>query len=125
MSGGRAAHEPRCRSQIVPTMEPAFPERIRVATAQINCTVGDIDGNVTRIVESAHQAAAFGAHIVVTPELSLCGYPPEDLLLRPTLYARTEKALAELCAQLAGLKGLYVVVGHPEMRGSHRYNAAS
>ncbi len=53
-----------------------------VAIAQINCMVGDIAGNVEKIIASAVQAKAQGATLLVTPELSLCGYPPEDLLLR-------------------------------------------
>ena len=61
---------------------------IQVAIAQINCTVGDLDGNAAKILDYAQRAAALGADIMVTPELSLVGYPPEDLLLRPSLYAR-------------------------------------
>ncbi|HVL75691.1 MAG TPA: nitrilase-related carbon-nitrogen hydrolase, partial [Noviherbaspirillum sp.] len=54
---------------------------VKVAIAQINSTVGDFAGNHARIAEFARRAAAMGADIVVTPELSLAGYPPEDLLL--------------------------------------------
>ncbi|HCE10291.1 MAG TPA: NAD+ synthase, partial [Oxalobacteraceae bacterium] len=55
---------------------------VKVAIAQINSTVGDLAGNCARIVEFSRRAAAQGADIVLTPELSLTGYPPEDLLLR-------------------------------------------
>ena len=57
--------------------------RVIVAVAQINCTVGDLEGNSRRIVDAARRAAAAGADVLLTPELSLTGYPPEDLLLRP------------------------------------------
>ena len=56
---------------------------LKIAVAQINCTVGDIAGNARRILDAATQAHAAGADLLLTPELALCGYPPEDLLLRP------------------------------------------
>ena len=60
---------------------------VKVALAQINVTVGDIQGNAAKIIESARTAFAAGAKLLLTPELSLCGYPPEDLLLRPAFMA--------------------------------------
>ncbi len=81
--------------------------------AQINATVGDLTGNATKIVEFSRRAHAQGARLVVTPELSLCGYPPEDLLLRPAFMHACREALAECAAALADLPGLHVVVGHP------------
>jgi NAD+ synthase (glutamine-hydrolysing) len=98
---------------------------VKVAIAQINSTVGDISGNRNKIVEFARRAAAQGADIVVTPELSLVGYPPEDLLLRQAFYAKTEEALQALTAELAGLKDVHVVVGHPVLKDGARFNAAS
>ena len=103
---------------------------VRVAIAQINSTVGDLDGNVDRIVRACENAAAQGADIVLTPELSVVGYPPEDLLLRPVLYTRTETALARLAAELARFPDLHVVVGHPSLETlapapEQRYNCAS
>ncbi|MFZ1901161.1 MAG: nitrilase-related carbon-nitrogen hydrolase, partial [Azonexus sp.] len=56
---------------------------LRIAVAQFNATVGDLTGNVERIIECASQARERGAQALLTPELALCGYPPEDLLLRP------------------------------------------
>jgi NAD+ synthase (glutamine-hydrolysing) len=111
--------------------------QVRVALAQINFTVGDLAGNVAKIVEHARRAHAAGARVVLTPELSLCGYPPEDLLLRPAFMQVCADALVDCARQLADLAGLHVVVGHPyqpEPQGdirskSHRvhqrYNAAS
>mgnify|MGYP003906202099 FL=1 len=55
---------------------------LTLAIAQLNVTLGDLPGNSQRILDACHQAAAGGARLVLTPELSLCGYPPEDLLLR-------------------------------------------
>ncbi len=99
---------------------------VTVALAQINSTVGDLAGNSTRIADAARRAAAAGADIVLTPELSLVGYPPEDLLLRRSFYAKSQAALRELAASLAGLKGLHVIVGHPLSDGDElQYNAAS
>ena len=55
---------------------------LKIAIAQINATVGDLAGNAARIAECARRAGAAGADLLLTPELALCGYPPEDLLLR-------------------------------------------
>ncbi len=110
---------------------------VKVALAQINATVGDLDGNARRIVEFSRRAHALGARLVLTPELSLCGYPPEDLLLRPAFMRACAQALSDCAAALADLPGLRVVVGHPHQFGAHgdlrsrshavqrRHNAAS
>ncbi len=98
---------------------------VRVAVAQINCTVGDFEGNSRRILESAARAASGGARILLTPELSLSGYPPEDLLLRRAFYEASDAALAQLAAKLLQFPELHVVVGHPHAREGQRYNAAS
>ena len=98
---------------------------VNVAIAQINSTVGDLAGNSQRIAHAARQAAVLGAHIVLTPELSLVGYPPEDLLLRHSFYAKSELALQELAKELADLNDLHVIVGHPLQQGQAHYNAAS
>jgi NAD+ synthase (glutamine-hydrolysing) len=98
---------------------------IKVAIAQINSTVGDLAGNRARIVDFSRRAAAQGADIVLTPELSLVGYPPEDLLLRQSFYAKTAEAVEALAADLSALQDVHVVVGHPTIRDGMRYNAAS
>lgn len=98
---------------------------VKVAIAQINSTVGDIAGNRSKIAEFARRAAAQGADIVLTPELSLVGYPPEDLLLRQAFYAKSDAALHELALELASLTDVSVVVGHPRLQDGARLNAAS
>ena len=70
---------------------------LRVVLAQLNLLVGDIEGNARKIADAARQASdRHQADVVVFPELSLCGYPPEDLLLRPSLDLRINKALETL-----------------------------
>ena len=95
---------------------------MKIAIAQINCTVGDLAGNVERIVEFAKRARAQSADLLVTPELALSGYPPEDLLLRDDFYRNCDIALQRLAAQVSGI---VVVVGYPRQIGRRRYNAAS
>jgi len=98
---------------------------VRVAVAQINVTVGDLQGNVRRIVDFADRAAAAGADVLVTTELALSGYPPEDLLLRRSFYEACDAALTRLAAELTPLRDLHVLVGHPLAREGRHFNAAS
>ncbi|WP_126446066.1 NAD+ synthase [Sulfuricystis multivorans] len=94
---------------------------LKIAVAQIDCTVGDLAGNAARILAAADEAHAQGADLLLTPELALAGYPPEDLLLRPDFHRACARELSALAARLP----LPAVVGHPEMRGGLRFNAAS
>ncbi len=98
---------------------------VKVAIAQINPTVGDLAGNRVKIAEFARRAAEQGADIVLTPEFSLVGYPPEDLLLRQSFYAKSAQAVAALATDLAALKDVHVIVGHPLQQNGERFNAAS
>ena len=86
---------------------------LKLCVAQLNFYVGDLPGNVRKIVQAATQAHAEGAELLLTPELSLCGYAAEDLFLRPAFIQACDDALLDLASQLAGLSGLAVVVGHP------------
>lgn len=95
---------------------------MKIAIAQINCTVGDIAGNAEKIIASAVQAKAQGATLVVTPELSLCGYPPEDLLLRSDFLDACDDALKVLASKLPDIT---VIVGHPHQVEDACFNAAS
>jgi len=90
---------------------------------QINPIVGDITGNVDRIIAAAEKAKdQFKADLIVFPELTLTGYPPEDLLLRPELLRRVEAGILKLKQHI---EGIAVVVGHPEGQKGELYNAAS
>lgn len=86
---------------------------LNVRVAQLNLTVGDLAGNTNKMLEAARRAHAQGVQLLLTPELSLCGYPAEDLLLRPSFLRDCDDALNRLMVQTAGLKGLHLVVGHP------------
>jgi len=93
---------------------------LNVVLAQLNLLVGDIDGNAERIITSAKQAFDNqSAHLIVYPELTLTGYPPEDLLIRPSLQVRIERALEKILE--ADLPG-YIVVGFPEQLNCSLYN---
>jgi NAD+ synthase (glutamine-hydrolysing) len=94
---------------------------LRVALAQVDATVGDIDGNARKIAEQTSAAHAGGAALVVFPELALTGYPPEDLLLKTGFLDAAEAALHELAAQT---REIVAVVGWPE-RAEDVYNSAA
>ncbi len=94
---------------------------IRLAMAQVNLLVGDIEGNTRKVLDYAHRAQQDQVDLVVFPELTLTGYPPEDLLLRSGLHARVEAALQELCAAI-GSTG--VILGYPRRIDGKLYNMA-
>lgn len=95
---------------------------LRIAMAQLNVWVGDIDGNAQQMVEAANTARDRDqADIVVFPEMGLIGYPPDDLLLRQGLPDAIEGALAYLSR---ALHGITAVIGYPEYDGSTIYNSA-
>jgi len=81
---------------------------MRLALGQLNPLVGDLAGNARRILEAAHQAQRDGARLLLTPELSLWGYPPRDLLLQPARLNRQRQVLDWLSQQLSGELGLLV-----------------
>ena len=95
---------------------------VRVAMAQINVTVGDLDGNVEKIALWSEKAKQVGADIVMFPELALCGYPPEDLLLKRSFLQDNNKALHSLCPYF---KGLTAVVGFADYGRNKAHNAAA
>jgi len=98
---------------------------IKLALIQMNSTVGDLIGNASQIVDFSRAAYQQGAHIVLTPELSLVGYPPEDLLLRDSFYSASASALQALATKLSEFPDLHVLVGHPTLHNGQRFNAAS
>ncbi len=95
---------------------------LSIAVAQFNFVVGDLDANAARILDALDQARAAGADLLVTPELALCGYPPEDLLLRPDFYRACARHVARIAERAAGI---VLVLGHAHEEGGRRYNAAS
>lgn len=97
-------------------------QSMHLAIAQINCTVGDIAGNSDKIATAASQAKVKGASLLITPELALTGYPPEDLLLREDFNQASETALIELAKKT---QGITLLVGHPRVFEGACYNAAS
>jgi NAD+ synthase (glutamine-hydrolysing) len=80
--------------------EPVLEIPMKIAIAQLNPTIGDLTHNAQQILEAAHQAHAQGANLLVTTELVLCGYPPRDLLLRPSFIEAMAQALDDLTAEL-------------------------
>ncbi|MFZ4710038.1 MAG: NAD+ synthase [Zwartia sp.] len=98
---------------------------VKVSIAQINALVGDLSGNAQRVLEAARLAHAAGAQVLLTPELVLSGYPPEDLLLRPSFIDQCDRVLEQLRDNLSGLAGLHVVVGHVTAQNGLLRNAAS
>ncbi|MGD2083241.1 MAG: NAD+ synthase [Chromatiales bacterium] len=95
---------------------------LRIAMAQLDMLVGDVDGNAERVRQAALKATnEQGAHAIVFPELTLTGYPPEDLLLRRELIERVERALGRLCGEV---RGIDVILGYPRASGGKLYNAA-
>lgn len=96
----------------------------RLVLAQVNVVVGDVDGNVDRMLAAAQAAATGGPALVVFPELAITGYPPEDLLLRRSLAPRVEAALARLAADTAALP-VTLVVGAPRATPGGLQNAAA
>ena len=97
---------------------------VQVVMAQIDTLVGDISGNVERIIHAAKQAKEqHRADLVVFPEMSLLGYPPEDILLRHGLYPQIQKALTQLCD---AVRDVAIVVGYPMIDAlGERFNMAA
>jgi NAD+ synthase (glutamine-hydrolysing) len=86
---------------------------LQLSVAQLNFTVGDMMGNARKIIDAARTAYQQGDRLLVTPELSICGYAAEDLFLRPSFIKACQEAVALVQQELADLKDLFVVIGHP------------
>ena len=95
---------------------------LKIGVAQINPVLGDFPGNIAKIAAYAGEAKAQGAAILLVPELAICGYCPEDLLLRDAFYIDSRDAVEELAEQVGGIT---LVIGHPQQQGDERFNAAS
>jgi len=86
---------------------------LELSVAQLNFTVGDMAGNARKIIDAARTAHARGVRLLLTPELSICGYAAEDLFLRASFITACDQALDLIRQELADLKDMHVVVGHP------------
>jgi len=96
--------------------------KLDIIMVQLNTLVGDFDGNVEKILAAVERAESqFETPVLVFPELTLCGYPPEDLLLRASMSRRVEAALTTLCE---AIENSYAVVGYPRAVGGALYNMA-
>src|SRR3990170_1137029 len=94
---------------------------IRIGLAQINASVGDLDGNTKKILRFVQDADKLGVDIVAFPELAITGYPPEDLLLKPAFVRDNLECLQRV---VQGSRGIAVVVGFVDLRDD-LYNAAA
>src|ERR1700720_750520 len=104
------------------TRQNAPANRLVIGLAQIDCTVGDIAGNVARVRAARAEAAAFGADLVMFSELFISGYPPEDLVLKPAFLEACRAACEEIAAE-TGDGGPAILVGLPWGENGHCYNA--
>lgn len=97
---------------------------LKIACAQLNQRVGDMAGNAERIIAAAARAAGEGAEVLLTPELSLCGYLPGDNLFRPAFQQQVDAAVETIRQASAQQPGLHWVVGYPVLREGRRHSAA-
>ena len=95
---------------------------MKIAIAQLNFVVGDLAGNAEKILAAVQTASEQGAALLMTPELALSGYPPEDLLLRDDFNHACARTLNQLASRIHDIT---LLVGHPHQIGDKRYNAAS
>ena len=104
-------------------MTKPAPTRLKIALAQANPTLGDIEANAAKLIAMRAQAAALGADLVVFPELFITGYPPEDLVLKPAFQAAARRRVERLAAELG--PGPAVLTGTVWPEGGKVYNAVA
>ena len=97
-------------------------KQLKVTIAQLNFLVGDITGNTQMVIDAVVEAYHQGAELVIFPELTLTGYPPEDLLLRPSIDNRISGAIDKLKQEMP--RQCYVLLGYPKLKEGRLYNAA-
>jgi len=103
------------------TVSPTTPTSVTFALAQAHFLVGDISANTEKMRDLALQAREQGADVIVFPELALLGYPPQDLLLRPSLSGRVKSALASL----SDIEDIVMIVGYPHVDHHGTFNSAA
>ena len=91
------------RSRLVLPSPPLYTRRVKIALGQINPTVGDFSGNASKIVDYSRRAHAAGAGLILFPELSVCGYPPRDLVERPSFVARNRETVDRIATETNGI----------------------
>ncbi|MFB2605539.1 nitrilase-related carbon-nitrogen hydrolase, partial [Rhizobium phaseoli] len=106
------------------TQENALSDIFRIAIGQLNPTVGDVAGNLTKAREARADAAREGAHLLVLTELFISGYPPEDLVLKPAFIRACWKAVESLAADTVD-GGPGVIIGFPRQDENGRYNSVA
>ena len=119
---------PGCQASARAQAAPAspLPFSMRIGLAQLNPTVGDLAGNLRRLLSAYHELVAAGADLVLTPELAVCGYPPRDLLLRRRFLHDVENTTAELAAATGAVPLLVgTVLANPWSTGRRAFNAAA
>jgi NAD+ synthase len=104
-------------------MIPAMSDRLIFGLAQLNPVVGDLAGNIAELREARRHAAGYGCDLLITSELYLCGYPPEDLVLKTSFQDAVRQAV-ELLAQETGDNGPAILLGAPWLENGYLYNAA-
>src|SRR4029078_12157590 len=105
-----------CARHHRPMTEPKFT----ISLAQLTPTVGDVTGNAAKARAARDKAGADGADLLVLPELFICGYPPEDLVLKPAFQAACRAAVEELARETAG-GGPAMLIGTPWVEAGHTY----
>jgi NAD+ synthase (glutamine-hydrolysing) len=95
---------------LAPGHDRLYTGSVKIALGQINPTVGDFAGNAAKIIEFSRRAQAAGAGLILFPELSVCGYPPRDLVERPSFVARNRETLNQLATQIQGIAVICGVV---------------
>src|SRR5579859_6876834 len=98
-------------------------DRLAIAIAQINPTVGDIAGNIAKLRRARAEGERLGADLVVASELCVAGYPPEDLVLKPAFVAACQAAVADFAKETA--KGPAIIICSPWLQDGRLYNAAA
>src|SRR5258708_40335076 len=102
----------------------SVPDRLAITIAQLNPLVGDVAGNADKARGARARAAAAGADLILLPELFICGYPPEDLVLKPALQAACRVAVGTLARDTAD-GGPAVLLGTPWVEDGEPYKAAA